>query len=91
MHEPRQRHQRLWLQTLGFQQRIGLLFGIELKQQIGQTGADRQFCAEQLHAVTRFGFDIQVVARQMLPHLSHIILQGSPADKPFIGQIFQLQ
>ena len=60
-------------------------------QQIGQTGADRHFAAEQLHAVTGTRFQRQMITLQMLAHLSHIVLQRRAADKPFISQIFQLQ
>ena len=58
-------------------------------QEVGQTGADCHFTAEQFHTVTRTRFQYQLVAPQPIAHFRHVILQGRTADKPFISQIFQ--
>ena len=67
--------------------------GILLRQfpeQIRQAGTQRHFAAEQLHTVTRPGFQRQAVAGKPLPHFRHVILQRGAADKPLVRQILQL-
>ncbi len=63
----------------------------QLPQQVGQAGADRHLTAKQLHAVARAGLQRQAITMKPLAHLRHIALQRGAANKPLIGQIFQLE
>ena len=78
-------------QDLVIEQRVLGVGQLQLEQQIGQAGADRHLRAEQLHAVTRLGFNRQLIVRQTLSHLSHVVLQRTAADEPLVGQIFQFK
>ncbi|MNL62964.1 hypothetical protein D3C87_1870410 [compost metagenome] len=69
-------------------QRIQAVLLRQFPQQIGQTRAHGHFAAEEFHAVTRAGFERQIVAVKPLTHVHHIALQRGAADKPFISQIF---
>ena len=78
-------------QDLVVEQRVLGVGQLQLEQQIGETGADRHLSAEQLHTVARLGFDRQLIVRQTLSHLSHVVLQRTAADEPLVGQIFQFK
>ncbi|MNE33874.1 hypothetical protein D3C80_1275700 [compost metagenome] len=66
-------------------QRIQAVLLRQFPQQIGQTRTHGHFAAEQFHAVTRAGFERQVVAMKPLAHVHHIALQRGATDKPFIS------
>ena len=72
-------------------QRVQAVLLRQLPEQIGQAGANRHFAAKQLHAMAWTGFQRQVIAMKTLAHFRHVALQRGAADKPLIGQIFQLE